>query len=86
MPHTIAQIAQALGAECDGDTELAIDRAAEPDQAGPNDLALALSPKYAAGVLGGRAHAAMLWPGADWQAMGLRAVILRHVDGWQWRG
>jgi UDP-3-O-[3-hydroxymyristoyl] glucosamine N-acyltransferase len=75
MPHTIAQIALALGAECAGDINLAIARAAEPEQAGPEDLALAMNPKYVAGLQGGRARAALLWPGADWQAMGLQAAI-----------
>jgi UDP-3-O-[3-hydroxymyristoyl] glucosamine N-acyltransferase len=75
MPHTIAQIALALGAECAGDTDIAISSAAEPEQAGPEDLALAVNPKYATGLQGGRARAALLWPGADWQAMGLQAAI-----------
>lgn len=75
MPHTIAQIAHALGAECAGDTDIAISSAAEPEQAGPEDLALAVNPKYATGLQGGRARAALLWPGADWQAMGLQAAI-----------
>jgi UDP-3-O-[3-hydroxymyristoyl] glucosamine N-acyltransferase len=75
MAHTIAQIAAALGAQCAGDIDLTVERAAEPEQAGPNDLALAMNPKYADGLRGGQARAAMLWPGADWQAMGLKAVI-----------
>lgn len=75
MAHTIAQIAAALGAECAGDVALTVERAAEPEQAGPNDLALAMNPKYADGLRGGQARAAMLWPGADWQSMGLMAVI-----------
>ena len=75
MAHTIAQIAAALGADCAGDVSLSVERAAEPGQAGPNDLALAVNPKYADGVAQGQARAAMLWPGADWQAMGLKAVI-----------
>jgi UDP-3-O-[3-hydroxymyristoyl] glucosamine N-acyltransferase len=75
MKHTIADIARAIGAEAAGDTGLAVSRAAEPAAAGPDDLALALSPKYADGLAGGKARAAMLWPGADWQAMGLKAAI-----------
>ena len=75
MPHTIAQIALALGAECAGDTDIAISSAAEPEQAGPEDLALAVNPKYADGLQGGRARVALLWPGADWQGMGLKAAI-----------
>jgi UDP-3-O-[3-hydroxymyristoyl] glucosamine N-acyltransferase len=75
MPHTIAEIAAALGAEAAGDLTLAIDGAAEPAQAGPRDLALAMDPKYAPGLAKGSARAAMLWPGADWQGLGLAAAI-----------
>lgn len=76
MTYTIEQIAQALGAEARGDTGLSIDRAAEPGTAGPRDLALAMSPKYAEDLDKGQARAALVWPDADWQAMGLRAAIL----------
>jgi UDP-3-O-[3-hydroxymyristoyl] glucosamine N-acyltransferase len=72
---TIADIAAAIGAEAVGDTSLRILRAAEPQAAGPRDLALAMDPKYAAGLAQGGAMAAMLWPGADWQALGLKAAI-----------
>ena len=75
MPHSIADIARALGAECAGETDLIVTRAAEPEQAGPDDLALAVNPKYADGLSRGKARAAMLWPGADWQALGLKAAI-----------
>lgn len=75
MRHTIAEIAAALGAECAGDVSLSVTRVAEPEQAGPFDLALAVNPKYADGLATGQARAAMLWPGADWQALGLKAAI-----------
>lgn len=75
MTHSIAQIAAAIGAEAAGDTALVVHRAAEPAAAGPDDLALAMDPRYADGIAKGQARAAMLWPGADWQAMGLRAAI-----------
>lgn len=75
MRHRIAEIARALGAECAGDTDLTVTRVAEPDQAGPTDLALCVNPKYAEGLARGQARAAMLWPGADWQGMGLKAAI-----------
>jgi UDP-3-O-[3-hydroxymyristoyl] glucosamine N-acyltransferase len=39
------------------------------------DLALAMDPRYADGLAQGQARAAMLWPGADWQALGLQAAI-----------
>ncbi len=72
---SIAEIAAALGAEAMGDTALRITRAAEPQAAGPQDLALAMDPKYAGGLAQGKAVAALLWPGADWQALGLKAAI-----------
>lgn len=75
MRHTVQQIADALGAETAGDTGLRMRRAAEPGSAGPDDLALAMSPAYAEALNRGRARAAMLWPGADWRALGLAAAI-----------
>ena len=75
MTHTIRDIAQAIGAEAAGDLDLTVSGAAEPALAGPDHLALAMDPKYAPGLAKGQARAAMLWPGADWQAMGLRAAI-----------
>ncbi len=75
MHYTIQQIADALGAESQGDTSLIIERAAEPADAGASDLAMAMSPKYAEALSGGAAQAAVLWEGADWQALGLKAAI-----------
>jgi UDP-3-O-[3-hydroxymyristoyl] glucosamine N-acyltransferase len=64
-----------LGAEAAGDLDLVIVRAAEPAMAGPADLAIAMDPRYAVGLAQGRARAAVLWPGADWQGLGLQAAI-----------
>ena len=75
MPHTIRDIATALGADAQGDLDIVITRAAEPAAAGPDDLALAMDPKYAPGLAQGRARAALLWPGADWRELGLKAAI-----------
>ncbi len=75
MAHTIRDIAQALGAEAEGELDLAVRGAAEPQAAGPDDLALAMDPRYAEGIARGRARAAVVWPGADWRAMGLKAAI-----------
>ncbi|MDO9638585.1 MAG: UDP-3-O-(3-hydroxymyristoyl)glucosamine N-acyltransferase [Pseudotabrizicola sp.] len=75
MTHRIADIAAALGAEFAGDGEVMVRGASEPQQAGPDDLALAVNPKYADGLAQGAAIAAMLWPGADWQALGMKAAI-----------
>lgn len=75
MTHRIGDVAAALGAEAAGDLDMCILGAAEPADAGPRDLALAMSPRYADGLARGGARAALLWPGADWQALGLRAAI-----------
>lgn len=75
MPHRIRDIAKALGAEAAGDLDLTIDRASEPQAAGPSDLALAMDPRYGDGIAKGQARAALVWPGADWRAMGLEAAI-----------
>jgi UDP-3-O-[3-hydroxymyristoyl] glucosamine N-acyltransferase len=75
MGHTIRDIATALGADAQGDLDLVVTGASEPAMAGADDLALAMDPKYADGLAKGHARAAILWPGADWRALGLRAAI-----------
>lgn len=75
MAHTIRDIAQALGAEAEGALDLTVIGAAEPQAAGPDQLALAMDPRYADGIAKGQAQAAVVWPGADWRAMGLKAAI-----------
>lgn len=75
MPHSIRDIAAALGAQAEGDLDLTILRASEPATAGQQDLALAMDPRYADGIAKGQAQCAMLWPGADWRALGLKAAI-----------
>ena len=75
MSHTIRDIALALGAEAEGELDLVVTGAAEPQAAGPDQLALAMDPRYGDGIAKGRARAAVVWPGADWRAMGLKAAI-----------
>lgn len=75
MRHTIRDIAQALGAGAEGDLDLTVEGAAEPAMAGPAQLALAMSPAYGNQIAQGAALAALLWPGADWRALGLKAAI-----------
>ena len=75
MHHSIADIARALGAEAEGDLTLRVTGAAEPQSAGPDQLALAMDPRYGDGIAKGGAVAAIVWPGADWRAMGLKAAI-----------
>ena len=75
MAHSIRDIAAALGAEAVGNVDLTVIGASEPQAAGPDHLALAMDPKYAPGLAQGQARVALLWPGADWQSMGLQAAI-----------
>jgi UDP-3-O-[3-hydroxymyristoyl] glucosamine N-acyltransferase len=75
MSLTVADIAAALGTRALGDGSVAVAGLAEPASAGPEDLALAMSPRYADALSQGRARAAVVWQGADWQAMGLAAAI-----------
>lgn len=75
MAFTLSQIATALGAEVAGDGTLEVVGAAEPSLARADQLALAMDPKYADGLAAGDAVAAILWEGADWQTLGLKAAI-----------
>ena len=75
MAHSVQDIAAALGAEAFGAASLLVNSASEPANAGPNDLALAMSPAYGDALAHGQARAAVVWPGADWQALGLEAAI-----------
>ena len=76
MGHRISDIASALGAEAVGNTSLEVEGAAEPAVAGPDQLALAMSPKFAEGLVAGSARAAMIVEGMDWQALGLEGAII----------
>lgn len=73
--HSVEEIARALGAAAAGEINLRVTGVAEPADAGPDDLALAMDPRYAGGLAKGRARAAVLWEGADWRALGLTAAI-----------
>lgn len=72
---TVREIAQALGAEAAGDLDLVIAGASEPQDGAPGFLAMAMDPKYADKLQEGKAEAALLWDGADWQELGLKAAI-----------
>ena len=76
MSYTIDEVARALGARAFGATQITVEGVAEPADAAPGDLALAMKPDYAEGLAQGRARAAVVWDGADWQALGLRAAIV----------
>ena len=75
MTYTIAEIADATGLTAVGDISLRISRPAEPESAAAGDLALALSPHYEAALRISCARAAVLWEGADWQALGLASAL-----------
>ncbi|UWQ98086.1 UDP-3-O-(3-hydroxymyristoyl)glucosamine N-acyltransferase [Rhodobacteraceae bacterium S2214] len=76
MTQTIATIAQALGAQVLGDGTVAVQGLSEPASAGPDDLALAMSPRYGEALKTSDAVAAIVWADADWQALGLKAAIV----------
>lgn len=73
--HILSDIADAIGARLDGDGSLVIAGVAEPADAGPDDLALAMQPAYAERLGEGRARAAILWEGADRVGLGLDAAL-----------
>lgn len=75
MAYTIQEIAAAVGMTAQGDVSLKVDGVAEPQSAGPDDIALAMRPEYAARIGEGRARVAVLWDGADWQGLGLKAAL-----------
>lgn len=76
MRKTIQEIATALGAQAFGAVDLSVTGLAEPQSATADDLALAMSPRFGQALSQGAAHAAVLWDGADWQGMGLKAAII----------
>ncbi len=76
MVLRIGQIAKELGAEAFGDESLLIHGLSEPGMATARDLALAMSPRYEAALMNSSARAAVVWAGADWQALGLEAAIV----------
>ncbi len=75
MAKTVQDIATALGAKAFGAVDLLVTGLSEPAGAGPDDLALAMSPAYGDALLQGKARAAVVWAGADWRALGLDAAI-----------
>ncbi|KRS14266.1 UDP-3-O-(3-hydroxymyristoyl) glucosamine N-acyltransferase [Roseovarius atlanticus] len=76
MSYTIEQIAHALGATALGDVAVTVTGVREPADATADDLALAMKPEYAQKLSQGSARAALVWDGADWQALGLKAAIV----------
>ncbi len=75
MNYNVAEIARATGLVAAGDTSIRVQRLAEPAAAGPDELAVAMAPSYAPALRASGARAAVLWPEADWQALGLDAAL-----------
>ncbi|MFV0410688.1 MAG: UDP-3-O-(3-hydroxymyristoyl)glucosamine N-acyltransferase [Paracoccus sp. (in: a-proteobacteria)] len=73
MQVTIKDLARALDARAWGDLSMEVGGAAEPALAGPGQIALAMSPKYAEALKPGAA--AILAEGMDPEAYGLAAAI-----------
>ncbi len=76
MAHNLHELAAATGLELVGDGSLSVQRPAEPAAAGPDDLALAMSPSYEAALSATKARAGVVWADADWRALGLQAALL----------
>lgn len=76
MALRIRDIADAIGAQAFGDLDLLVEKPSEPAAAGADDLALAMSPRYADELQASNVNAAVIWSGADWQAFGLKAAIV----------
>lgn len=76
MPQTLKDLAASLGAETLGDASLLVDRLAEPLEARAGDLALAVAPKFAEQLKASAARAAVVWAGADLDALGLEGAIV----------
>ncbi len=86
MPHTIREIAAALGLPAEGQLELTVTRAAEPAAADADALALAMDAKYLPALAQGTARAAVVPEGTDWRALGLEAVIFAQRPRWAMAG
>jgi len=75
MAFTVQEIAESLGARAVGDLSLLLNGPAQPENAGPSDIALAMDPKFVKSLEGSAARVAILPQGQDWQALGLEAAI-----------
>jgi UDP-3-O-[3-hydroxymyristoyl] glucosamine N-acyltransferase len=76
--YSIKDIATALGAQAFGAVDIEVHGLAEPAYAMEGNLALAMRPQYidALKAGAGRARAAMIAPGVDWQELGVEAAIV----------
>ena len=72
---SIAEIAKQLGAKAVGDVTIRVASVQEPAKAEADQLALAMEPSYAEPLAASNAQAAVVWEGADWESMGLKAAV-----------
>ena len=72
----VKDLANALSATAVGNTNLKIKRAAEPQDAENDDLAIATSSSFLSEISGSAARVALLSEGTDWTALDLDAAIL----------
>ena len=72
---TIAQLADIVGGHVDGDGSAEVTGLSEPQTAGPDDLAVAMSAKFLAQLGEGAARAAIVATDATAAALGLQAII-----------
>ncbi|MDG2340211.1 MAG: UDP-3-O-(3-hydroxymyristoyl)glucosamine N-acyltransferase [Paracoccaceae bacterium] len=86
MRYTVADIAKSLGVDAQGDTSIEVSCITEPALASDDQIALAMDPKYADSIGLGNAKVGMLWQGADWQALGLKAALLPNRPRYELSG
>lgn len=75
MPYIIRDLAREAGAGASGNDSLEIHGLAEPAEAGPADLAIAIKPEFAESLHKGEARAAIFGWEADWESFGLQAAL-----------
>lgn len=76
MPYRLKDLAASLGAETLGDASIVVERLAEPAEAGVDDLALAVAPKFADQLKASKARAAVVWAEADLTDLDLDGAIV----------
>ena len=76
--YTISEIAKALSALAVGDGGLLISAACEPADAGADQLAVAMEPRYADGLAKGQARAAIMWHDVDRPRLAM-AALTNHL-------
>jgi len=76
MTHTLAEIADATGLALLGDGSVSVTSPAEPGTANRDQLALAMDAKFEKALTDTDALAAVVWQDADWQAFGLKGVLV----------